>query len=183
MPSEVWLPSEDATSLPSGPNRSIRRSCVGSGVTGDQSIWKRMRTSYLESTWDGTLTVTWCSSRNCAPPELVGSHAPVRSSISRLAWPLLNGARPLKVTLSEPGELGSVTVGVVAAKTDVPTIPQPTMPAAASKTPVRRNRTREHPLHEKRAGLLVSAHPSWALRRPRVNPSPSGAKISSPSLT
>src|SRR6476659_2156181 len=119
MPSEVWLPSDDATSLWSGPNRSNRRSWVGSGVTGDQSIWKRMRTSYLESTWDGTFTVTWCSSRNCAPPELVGSQAPVRSSIRRLAWPLLNGACPAKVTFFEPGDAGSVTVGVVAAKTDV----------------------------------------------------------------
>src|SRR5436305_7823482 len=123
MPSEVWLPSEEATSFPSGPNRSIRRSCVGSGVAGAQSIWNRISTSYCELTCDGTCTVTLCSSRNCAPPLLVGSQAPVASSKRRLAWPLLNGACPAKVTELDPGDDGSDTVGVAAPKAVTPTTP------------------------------------------------------------
>src|SRR3954447_866208 len=144
MPSEVWLLSDDPTSLPSGPNRSIRRSWIGSASAGCgvQSIWKRMSTSSLGLTDDGTLTLTWCSSRKVSPLGSVGSHAPVASSNGRLASRWLNGAWRSKVARAPPGLDGRVTLTsyAAAACTDVASSPVPARPRAAARTAGRRSR-------------------------------------------
>src|SRR3954454_17981838 len=119
----------------------MRRSSVGSGVTEFQSIWNRMRTSYLGSTCFGTFTVTSVASRNCAPLPSAGSHACVTSSTSRLVWPLLNGAWPAKVTLCEPGLDGSDTAaGLVAAWTVPASKPVAARPRAVDRRIGRRRR-------------------------------------------
>src|SRR4051794_33477704 len=119
----------------------MRRSSVGSGVTEFQSIWNRMRTSYLGSTCFGTFTVTSVESRNLAPLPSAGSHACVTSSTSRLVWPLLNGACPAKVTLCEPGLDGSDTAaGLVAAWTVPASKPVAASPRAVDRRIGRRRR-------------------------------------------
>src|SRR4051795_459875 len=82
------------------------------------------------------------ASRNCAPMPLLGSHAPVTSSSSRLAWPLLNGAVPWKVTLSDPGLDGSVTVPGLGAACTVPaSTPVAPSPRAVAMRRDRRRRS------------------------------------------
>src|SRR3954453_8292884 len=81
------------------------------------------------------------ASRNCAPMPLLGSHAPVTSSSSRLVWPLLNGAWPANVTLCGPGLEGrEAAPGLVAAWTVPASSPVAARPRAVDRIMGRRRR-------------------------------------------